>query len=113
MYVLKELNVVLINKDLLIINAFAIKDLQIIVEHALGVLKVPFGVLQPVNVFMFVDKIQHTLQLAKLASVIQALDFWIMYVKLVLKIISFLMDTVLLAQSILFIAELITNANVQ
>lgn len=75
MHAFKEFNVVLINKDPQITSASVLKDSQILVVCVQDALKAPFGVLQPVDVFLFVDKILHILQLAKLASVIQALDF--------------------------------------
>ena len=75
MHAFKEFNVVLINKDPQITSVSVLKDSQILVVCVQDVLKAPFGVLQPADVFLFVDKILHILQLAKLASVIQALDF--------------------------------------
>lgn len=75
MHAFKEFNVVLINKDPPITSVSVIKDSQISVVCVQDALKAPFGVLQPEDVFLFVDKILHILQLVKLASVIQALDF--------------------------------------
>lgn len=75
MHAFKEFNVVLINKDPQITSAFVLKDSQILVVCVQDALKALFGVQQLTDVFLFVDKILHILQLAKLASVIQALDF--------------------------------------
>lgn len=75
MFVFKEFNVAPINKDQLITNAFVVKDSQIILVYVQDALKVLFGVLQQVVVFLYADKILHILQLKELASVIPVLDF--------------------------------------
>lgn len=81
--------------------AFAQLDILTTVVFAQNVLKAPFGAHLQANAFMFVVKMQSTLQLLELVFVSLDTVFLTEFVKLVLLDISFQMDIALLAQSIL------------
>jgi hypothetical protein len=80
---------------------FAHLDIPTIAVFAQNVLKVPFGAHLQTNVFMFVVKMQSTLQLLELVFVSLVTVFLTEFAKLVLLDISFQMDIALLARSIL------------
>lgn len=99
--VLLELHVVLILNVMMMAYVFVSLGLLAMMEFAQSALKVLFGAQKQTNAFMFVVKIQSTLNLLLPVSATLDMEYLEAHAKLAQLTTLFLVDTVLLAQSTL------------